>query len=1071
MSGTPNAEGYPQSLADNVIYDTGTEGKVLATLVKKVTKERLHQVTLTATIEGLLDQAFEKSPNPQVLYGGIDLGGFLQFYPDQMKLVPQILLSLEKWKKKGKVNPYIDTVLFFHQNTFYMWKMGAQSPEKIGATSQKALMAKGLVRRQYFTLYDEDHVTGTDILQVPEAVNLVTIEPKTRLSTLPQGSMRLRQLLYSQSVELLIDKDAVADIYRKGETVEDVILNSTKNQSIKKTNDMPRYCKMQIDDPFRFYAVEKLVQSFLKPWDESHFLDLMDKGEPYFVKTMKDDLYAQFGRIPKREPSKPAMKNRLTDLEQKYPFPSPELTQEIVALKQHIEKIPLPPHMEIQCEGLGMENEVEAAVEVDVNVEQEQQKAVEVDQNIELELLGYENLEPSEYLSDQPISYESFLALVKGLSSKKPPPFTSISGQLKKFKYGFQNKTKHYDKIFSEPIYGTESYFNSCKFTLPVFHRLQRPPTQILVVQGEGGVRWLLVSEHEGHSIKKHLKNYPDKEKIWLIQPNGTPLAPTTPFPLEQEHDDILRGLLEINAFNGNADWLGYYEHYLAPWLIGDFELKLEFLKLRTARHPHQRQILAYLPSILKMNQNQAIDQTSNRMIFSERAAKELQFSAEVYTPSSVKEAKLLVSMRKIERLSDTDVRHLGINPAKKDLNTQDALKELKARYRGADEIEFFAHVANHSKTQIKYLRNAQVQYLLGEQLQWIHLDQVPHLRFAHQIMQDQEYFLTQEQLLRLTPEQADLIPFVNPAYYGALTLPAHIKQVPPQHVDKIQANYGYCLTQKQIGEGITTSELLKKYCSAFLPTQWAHVDPKLALEMPPEEVTDHQFQHLTAQQVPHLTAWHARGIPHIKPAHYRLITSPELVQKIPPAHLDKINPSYQGRLTSTQIQDGIVTAELLHRFSSSFNDADWQYVKGKWIRDIPPEKVTEQHIHQVEDPALIQSLHDIAPAEDLRVRWIGWLKKSQLSFLADAQLGYLRDSELISSLSFWKSVTCLAPEQLQYRTYWQRAMHVTTLCFLGTLSKIAVRTGLAGLFRITPQCSQYSTRLSQLYRFLRGLS
>ncbi len=1064
MSGTPNPEGFPQSLADNVIYDPGTEGKVLATLVKKVTKEHFHQVTLTPNIGELLDQVFEKSPTPQFIYGWIDSGGLLQFYPDQMKLVPQILLSLEKWKKKGKANPDIDTVLFFHQNTFYMWKMGTPSPEKVGATSQKALTAKGLVPRQYFTLYDEEHVTGTDILQIPEAINLMTVEPKTRQPTISQAGMRLRQLLYSQSVELIIDKDAGADFYRKGETIEDVILNSAKNQSIKKVNDMPRYCKMQIDDPFRFYAVENLVQFFLKPWDESHFLDLMDKGEPYFVKTVKDDLYAQFGRIPKREPSKLAMKKRLTDLEQHYPFPSPALNQETAALKKHIDKLPLPPHMEIQCEGLGMENEVEAAVEVDVNVEQEQQKAVEVDQDIELELLGYENLEPSEYLPDQPISDEYFRALVNGLSSKKLPPFTSISDQLKKFKYGFQNKTKHYDKIFSEPIYGTESYFNSCKFTLPVFHRLQRPPTQILVVQGEGGVRWLLVSEHEGHSIKKHLKNYPEKEKIWLIQPNGLPLAPTTPFPLEQEHDDILRGLLEINTFNGNADWLGYYEHYLAPWLIGDFELKLDFLKLRTARHPHQRQILAYLPSILKMNQNQAIDQTSNRMIFSERAAKELQFSGEVYTPDSVKEAKLLVSMRKIERLSDTDVRHLGINPAKTDIDTQDALKELRARCRGADDIEFLAHVANHSKTQIKYLRNAQVQYLLGEQLQWIHLDQVPHLRFSHQIIQDQEYFLTQEQIPRLTSEQADLIPYVNPAYYGNLTLPAHIERVPPQYVDKIQAKYGYCLTQKQIGEGIATSELLKKYCSAFLPKQWAHVDPKLALEMPPEEVTDHQFQHLTAQQVPQLTAEHARGIPHIKPSHYPLIKPPELVQKIPPAHLDKINPSYQGRLTSTQIQEGIVTAQLLRRFCSSFADTDWQYVPGELIRDIPEGKVTKQQIQQIKDPLLIQSLHRIALTEELRVRWIGWLAESQLSSLADEQLGYLRHPRIISSLSFWKSVAFLAPEQLQYRTYWQRAMHITTLGFFGILSKIALRTGLAGLFRITPQCSQYSTRLNQLY-------
>ncbi len=973
MSGTPwNVEGYRQSLAENFIPDQGTEGKVLATLARQVTQNKLHKVDLIPDMENLLGQVFQSSPTPTNIRGLIDAGGLLKIWPNNAVIVQQILSFLEKEQKTGSVNKDIDTVLFFHKekgetqaNTLYMWKMGAEHPEKVGATTQEALKAKGIDPQKCFTLYDERHTTGTDILQDPTAVNLFTFDPKMLLRTLPQGAMRLRQLLSSQSIEIVIDKTTLADIYNQGQTIDDLLLQAAKNQSIRKTSNMPRYYTMQIEDPFQTYAVQPLLNLFTKDkFNDDAFLDLMQKAEPYFVHTLQDNLFEQFGRLKKEEDSKAVLTNRLDKLAQNFPFPSEALDKEMEALREHIQKAPLPPYMKTACANIGMQTEVEAETEVETNVEQEKQTEAELDQDIDRELQLYENLERSDYRKDKPISYEDFQTLIQQLSSTKPA-LTSIADQLGKFKYGLKDERKHYETIFSEPIYGTENYFNTCTYILPVFHHLQRPPTQILAVKADAGMKWLLLSEHEASSVKQHLKDHPEHQNIWLIQPDGTPLAPTSqPFPIDdQTNEDIFRGLLEINVFNGNADWLGYYEHYLAPWLIDNSELKLNFLKLRTARHPHQRQILSYLPSILRLSAEHQIDMKSSHMIFSARAGKEIWAPGDDYTPTSLVDVKLLKSMKQIEQLLSRFIPDLGIDMAKTDEPTKEALQILRTKHRGATEEEFAQTVDNHSKTQIKYLPNEKVQHLSCEQLKWIDLSQVPYLKKPEQIAKTTEhftqYFLSEEQVKHLVPSQANLIPFVNPDYYKHLTHLEHIQKVPPIHLDKIEPNYGCHLTSLQIKEGITTLDLVQRYKPHFLPAQWQHVN-------------------------------------------------------------------------------------------------------GELIQGIPPDEVTQTHIQEIKDVNTIQSLHTIAQDESRATKWIGWLTSNQLNHVTDEQLPYIQSPSLVRSFSFWKALHFLTPEQLKHRTFLQKTVHALALYTFGILAKIALWTRVSHLLHITQKCQIYSDLLDK---------
>lgn len=1015
MTGTPwNWEGYFRKLALRFIADKGAEGTVLATLVRNVAKHHRHRVDLTQGVGAALMHVLKHSSRSKNIYGWIDITGALQVCSDSRTAAIEILKALEEGKKEGLVNPAIDTLLFFGKeegemqpNTSYIWQMGSPDPEKVEGTSPQALKAKSLTPQRYFTLYDEPHKTGTDVVQVPEAVNIVSIsDRKTPLRDYSQGSMRLRQLKESQNIELMLT-DEISE-----ETIEDLLLVAAKTQSVRKIEDMPRYFKGQVDDIFDFYTTEQLINFFRgSAWQDDSFLELMDKGEPYFVHTLKDTLGESSQlRLKKDGDTKQGMKNRLTHLAKNFPFRSDKVDKEVAALHKHIEQAPLPPTMKTKNENIGMANEVEAAIEANINNEQEQHKAVEVDEEVETELQQYENIPASEYRPDSPLSYDQFTDLVRELSSPNPT-LTSLSQQLRKFKYTFKGKQQQYDKLFCEPIYGTESYFNSCKLPLPVFHRLQRPPHQILVIQKEGKMRWLLLSEHESNSVKKYLEKNPNQFKeVWLIQPDATPLATTaTPFPAEE--DPVLKGLVEINIFNGNADWLGHYEKNLEPWLVGDFDLKLHFLKLRTARDPRQRQILAYLPSILKMTyEHQDVDLKSNHMVFSKRAERELAYAQGTYTPQSKVETKLLNTLKIIGKLSPQAIPDLGIDPTKQDAATQEALKELKKRHPQANEEELAALAFSHSQMQLKYLRKHQIPELTYDQVQWLHSDNFCHLKHSHQLMRTNdkkiEYSLKKKSdISYLEPEQGYLIPSINPDFYSELTEKQHIEHVPPEHVDKINPKYTCHLKPNQIKQGIKTVTLLNKFKEAFLPQDWKNVHGNLLQEIPAqyvikshiEEINDpfiiqkfdaiapstHLSQWtswLTEKQVPHLLPTQTRLIPHINPQHYKYLTHPTLIQAVDPQHTEKLSPSHGEHLLDSQIK-GITSLDTLKKFSSSFRkDTQWKAVHGNLLSGIPAQHVTQSQIEEIDDPRVIQRLDTIAPT--YLHQWASWLTETQIPYL-----------------------------------------------------------------------------------------
>ncbi|QVL58014.1 MAG: DUF3638 domain-containing protein [Simkaniaceae bacterium] len=970
MAGLPwNVEGYPESLARNFIPDVGTEGKVIDAIVENV--ETIHKIDFVPDIEQMLEDIFAESPNPQKIRGAIDGGGLLKVCPNNRSIAKGMLRFLERKQKEGVVHKDIDCVLFFYKepgevkaDTLYVWRMGVHEPEKVGGTTAADLEAKGLDPSRYFVLFNEDKTTGIDIPMASDAVCLFFFDTKMLMRTFGQGAMRLRKLLSSQNIEPVLDKRTLEVLFYQGEKPQHLVFHSAGIQSVRKTGNMVRYFHQQINSLFRGHSTDRLLfrakNASSLEWDGKDFVDCVEKGEPYFVQTWDDNQLRVVGQPKEKVDTIPILQNKLkqTTREWEQVFgQDPLLSEEVSQLQDYLasaENI-LPARSEKTCDVIGMigmqtEAEVEMEVTLEVNLQQEREQETEVDEEVELELQLYEQGDGLGYRPDLGITHEAFLELVKDLRSEKPQT-RSLKQQLGRFRYGFQREQKHFEQIFSEPIFGTEAYFNTCKQTLNVFHPLQRPPKQILAIQiSEDEVLWLLLSEREASDIRKYMREYKGND-MWLIQPDGSPLFKEEKLlpSLDLEEDHILEGLLEINAFHGNAEWLGKYENYFIPWLQEESSLKLDFLRLRTARDEHQRHILNCLPSLLQVTgQGQSPEQADNQILFSWRAKREKPVKGH-YVSDSPEEVKRLKSRKKIEKLHPDLVPYLG------------------------DEAD-----DNLSRRQMRYLQPYHIPHCIPRQIKWLAPKQVVHIRSSSQIYQEDEsgplYFLSKNQLKDLQDSQSELIPFVNPDYYIDFDQEWQIQAVLPKFLDRINPRFAYHFTETQIKEGILTLSDLEKYCQFLLPKHFNWISGSLLEGIPGNQIQKKHIEEIADSLIPRLEEVARSKNTQVK--QWVEWLKPQKVSSLPDPLLQYITQDHVPELTLNQIQ--------------------FMQVQGYWTLELIKGLQKEQ-IEQFESKELINLLTNAQIQSFLTDKQVSLLSEEKVNVCPAALMKYLIKTQVPS--------------------------------------------------------------------------
>lgn len=603
MSGTTwNTPCYPSSLANNYEPSVGTEGQIAEKLLSRAasgeTKQTSTHLIHSKEISDILKELLENHPKKECVRILLDSGALFKNYS-----------NLEVAKA---IRDYLGIpVLFFMRNplkdektpdTLAVLKVGFDQPEIIGGTRLEDIQKTGLNLEDYFVFDDDRHTTGTDIPLIPNAIGLLTLDETMLRRTLFQTVMRERELFLNQEVEFVIPHNLLPILQACSPNKEisnehlkrvlDIVILSIINQANTKTNHYYRSCKQKIDYVFR----QNLLEEFLT--DQPLTLQYIQEHFPPYkattVTTQADKPYDQFGALEypvESMKSLEAYRNRKLATFPKNHARFKMIEEQTKAIIDEAKKSQYLPKTVQEGGGEELGTEVDVLTEVASEVNQE------VDQEIEQEL--FEELEiyqkaPTGNLRREnywkPETIKDFLTHLA--SGQEDLSFKNLSLLLSDNHYPYEHD---YSNVFSEAIQATASWIFSTNKLLPVFHKMQRPLDQILIVKHTTGFRAIALSQYEAKQFKCYLKENQNLEvlkQVWLIQPDGSLLQDTPAGPLPLKEDSIQRILVECNVFNGRIDYLDIHEKQTTSWLHQDnknLEIKKTFLKLKIANNSTQK--------------------------------------------------------------------------------------------------------------------------------------------------------------------------------------------------------------------------------------------------------------------------------------------------------------------------------------------------------------------------------------------------------------------------------------------------------------------------------------------------
>lgn len=424
FSGTPwNSSCYPKDLAENVLFDEGTEGRIVDIACQKAKKNpHVVHVVQNTEIQKILEACLRNNPRKDRVTAFIDVAGFFKDY-DNLHTAEQIL-------KYFKESSQIECVLFFGRtaiqtrapNTLMALKKGNPVPIIIGSTLTEDLQKHGINPESTFIYYDECHCEATDLPQGKDAVNLLSSNASIILRDLLQGMLRARGFLKNQDIEYVVHENTIKQLRISSKpTFESAVLNpSIMSQAERKAKETYRAFLHEIDHVLCKCAWEHVL-------DVSDSEEMITRFEQYrvlFLHNSEMDLFKQYGNLLQKEVGLQALKNRAQQRLQQWKQIQPDLQlQEKVQdeLTQVIQRASackfLPNLIQSKLSELGKEQEVEL----------EQELEQRVDTEIEKELETYQPKEAStfkEYLSASPRE-DMWLILPNG--DNLSPPLKDIS--------------------------------------------------------------------------------------------------------------------------------------------------------------------------------------------------------------------------------------------------------------------------------------------------------------------------------------------------------------------------------------------------------------------------------------------------------------------------------------------------------------------------------------------------------------------------------------------------------------------------------------------------------------------
>jgi hypothetical protein len=599
FSGTPwNHPSYSEKLQGNIILDTGTEGKIIDTFLKRANPQTLH-ATSSSSPKRTLHSVLEKmTPDRQpLLRGFIDVAGLFKETSNH-----EIAKEIAEFCKESHLP--IKTVLYFGRPepkapmTLMALKEGAKEPIVIGSTQREEIEKNGISPESTFVYYDESHSEATDILQKEDAINVISLNHKTIRRSFLQGMLRLRGYFERQDLEYVIPQDEIEHFSGHKEKIpthEEILQKTVQNQAIRIGDETLRSYKQKIDNALRQVAIEKILDAKGISWQRSLFSQFQDVLE---VK-QEVDLFKLFGSPESYVPSIESLEKYRQEKEALFVKLSRDrtLNKEVKNLLDVImnsaRKSPYLPSEVKAVKGgdLGSQREIAQEISVQREVDQElnQDLRKELDEYLSMgetfefkEVPWHESQISNSISTSSPNSWQNAFRDILGAH---PQIYTLPDLLSEKTPFTYKNP---YHMLFEKDLWISDNYAHTIQEITPIFSKLQKNAEQILFIKQSDGLKGILVSSLEAALFKSHLEKNPRKD-MWLVLPDGHSYIQNPPM-MEKADIPAFKNLLwQVNLFNGNVEALLQDKETKERIAKLDKDLLKRFLKLKIELQPSQK--------------------------------------------------------------------------------------------------------------------------------------------------------------------------------------------------------------------------------------------------------------------------------------------------------------------------------------------------------------------------------------------------------------------------------------------------------------------------------------------------
>lgn len=976
FSGTlSNYETFHEKLSHSVILDQGIKGQILSKVIERAEKNEFQvNVVKSPVLEEFLAEILKKHPKKNDVRGLFDAAGSLKDLTNN-EVVYRLWDFFHPKKEKAPVDWTVKSIFTFYQFSensdpapaILTEKNGKLEIIELGGTTKECFEEKGIDLNETFFFINEKGCVGTDLPLPKGMIFQMTANSTQTVDMVCQAYLRARDFFNTQNVESIISEEVLVKIGVDKDAIQSIINQGIINQAIQLSKEIYKSVPLKIDQIFEW----NILYAFLiEPYSKngkitSEDIKAVGKFSSFLQTVREDDVGNQYGRLEMEVNSREVLEKyadlKLTEFKKCSP---PENVLEGVEkllkeLFSHLSK-KLPKTVlqssDSKPDNQGIQNQM---LQTTQKTTTEVQKTdIQQDQNVEQELKRYQNVNSGTPKTEEPWNDEmiaSFLSsavgqkesLNKHLNLKKSlvkgergTAIVSFNDMFSKDKRGFNfTYDKPYEKIFfNGPYYATENFIHTHQQQLPFFHRIQRPPQQILVVKGHRRNSFFYLSKDEAVAFKAYLDKKGPKavQGVWLIQHDGSTLLADDDSPkIDLDAPSIKKGLLVANILNRNMSYLESHREETVKWLNTpcgllsldeSYKLKTQFVKLTMAQNKEEYALL------------------SQSKIFYKES------SLDISRKMGKLRGKGNEGDKKLSALSYKEIASLGERDQK-------LIEQLDV-------------------DQVNYLDPSSVKYLLPQQIELLNesklIQAVPKELFPH-LQEYQMYYINEKQL-----------PWIHPSDGG------HIEALPKQLMVQLDDDQFRNISIDQI-ESLTEEKDIARLDDGqlvfLLPKQiQSIIDPKLIQRVPLELV-----QHLTKGQVPHIKESQLEGL---QPAQTAYVID-DFVEKLPTRLVPYITAKQVERILEGQVQY-LTSPETINAVS-----LEWLHHVPKGLRrqHLSKDKVSEitKDILQTTPKVKLQVVQELS-AEQFADYYMHWISERNIDHLWTRQqiveLHSLRDDK-----------------------------------------------------------------------------